>query len=52
MENIENKLLKVESTLNNIRGIFDKNHVKDKLEEIEKIYSKKIFENKDIAKNS
>ena len=44
MQNFENKLENVEKALNNIRGIFDKHKIEKKLEEIEKIYSKKILE--------
>ena len=43
MESFENKLLKLENTLNNIRGIFEKNQVEVKLKEIEKTLQKRKF---------
>ena len=53
MESFENKLLKVEATLKNIRGIFDKNQVEIKLDEIEKTLQKENFwKNKDLVKKT
>ena len=43
MESFENKLLKAENTLNNIRGIFE-NQVETKLKEIENSSKRKFFE--------
>ena len=43
MQNFESKLMIVEKTLNNIRGIFDKNKVELKLKEIEKSLLKENF---------
>ena len=37
MENFENKLIKSEKILNNIRGIFENNNISQKLKEIENI---------------
>ena len=43
MQNFDEKLNVVEKILESIRGIFDQNDVKKKLEEIEKKFFKKIF---------
>ena len=37
MQNFENRISQAEKTLNNIRGIFEKNNIHSKLKEIEKI---------------
>ena len=43
MENFENKLKLTEKTLKNVRGIFDKEDIENKLKDLEKLLSKKIF---------
>ena len=44
MENFESILSTTENTLNNIRGIFDKEKVEIKIKKLEEISQKKIFE--------
>ena len=45
MQNFETKISLTEKTLNNIRGIFDKNNVKIKLKEFEeKLLTRKFLE--------
>ena len=44
MENFETTLLASEKSLNNIRGIFDKENVEVKLKELEKISLRKFLE--------
>ena len=47
MENFEDKILKVEKTLSNIRGIFDKNKVESKLKELDKaLLNENFWKNK------
>ena len=43
MENFESILNQAEKSLNNIRGIFDKQKIKSKLKELELISSKESF---------
>ena len=43
MQNFENRLAKTEKTLNNIRGIFDRNKVESKLEELNKTLQSENF---------
>ena len=53
MESFENKLAATEKTLENIRGIFDKNNVKSKLEDLEKTSQKENFwKDKDLVKKT
>ena len=50
MENFEDKILKVEKTLSNIRGIFDKNKVEFKLKELDKaLLNENFWKNKSLA---
>ena len=51
MQNFENKLISTEKSLNNIRGIFDKNRIRSKLKQIEEIVNKEDFwQNQKLAK--
>ena len=43
MDNFENTLNLAKKTLNNIRGIFDKENIEEKLKELEKISNDKNF---------
>ena len=43
MENFDSILQLTEKSLNNIRGIFDRQEIKSKLQELEKIFLRKIF---------
>ena len=43
MENFENKLIKVEKTLENIRGIFEKNKIISKLKDLDKALTAENF---------
>ena len=53
MESFENKLIVVERTLENIRGIFDKEDIKKKLIELEKNLLKENFwKDKELAKKT
>ena len=53
MESFENKLLKIENTLNNIRGIFDKNQVETRLADIENTLQQENFwKDKDTVKKT
>ena len=51
MESFENKFIRTENILKNIRGIFDKNQVEIKLKNIEKELLKENFwKDKDLVK--
>ena len=53
MQNFENKLISTEKSLNNIRGIFDKNKIRSKLKQIEEIVNKEDFwQNQKLAKKT
>ena len=43
MDNFETILNSAEKSLNNIRGIFDKENIEAKLSDLEQIINKKIF---------
>ena len=43
MQNFENKLNNLEKNLKNIRGIFDRNKVENKIKELEIASQKKTF---------
>ena len=53
MENFENILVATEKSLKNIRGIFDKEKVEIKIEELEKITLKENFwKDKNLVKKT
>ena len=53
MENFETKLSITEKSLNNIRGIFDKENVETKIKELEKISLKENFwKDKNLVKKT
>ena len=43
MENFENNLAKAHNTLKNIRGIFEKNQIVNKLKDLEKVLLEENF---------
>ena len=50
MENFDSILLITEKSLNNIRGIFDRENIEAKITDLEKIFKKKIFERQKFSK--
>ena len=53
MQNFENKLISIDKSLKNIRGIFDKNQIESQLKELQKISLKKDFwKDKNIVKKT
>ena len=53
MQNFENKLAETEKTLNNIRGIFEKNKVKQKIKDLEKtLLNENFWKDQNSAKST
>ena len=53
MQNFDSKIISIEKTLENIRGIFDKNKVENKLKEIEvKLLKDNFWKDKKNAKKN
>ena len=52
MENFDTNLILAKKTLNNIRGIFDKENIKEKLAELEKLPTMKILERPKFSKKN